>query len=152
MKNDYSHVFYTGPIDQYFSSSGLPKLEYRSIQFELERLSVDQFQPNSVVNYPSFEVPFTRIVEYKHFLNQHCPGKTTIVKEYTTDYGDPYYPVPTKENQELYETYRNLSLEEGGKVSFVGRLANYKYYNMDQAILAALKTFDDYVDNYIMLN
>ena len=145
MKNDYSHVFYTGPIDQYFSSSGLPKLEYRSIRFELERLDVDQYQPNSVVNYPSSEVLFTRIVEYKHFLDQKRPSKTTIVKEFTTGDGDPYYPVPTKENQELYEKYKKLTFEEGSKVSFVGRLANYKYYNMDQAILAALETFDEFV-------
>ena len=142
MNDSYSHVFYTGPIDQYFAKEGLPKLEYRSIRFEIERLNIDQFQPNSVVNYPSSDVPWTRIVEYKHFLHQHVPGKTTIVREYTTDDGDPYYPVPTKQNQDVYAKYAKMA--ECSKVRFLGRLATYKYYNMDQAILAALEMFDSF--------
>lgn len=145
MKENFSFIFYTGPIDQYFSDKGLPQLEYRSIHFEIERLNIDKYQSNSVVNYPSPEVPYTRIVEYKYFLNQCCPNKTTIVKEYTTDKGEPYYPVPTSENQELYEKYKTFALDEIPKIHFVGRLANYKYYNMDQAILAALETFDDFI-------
>lgn len=142
MNDAYSHIFYTGPIDQYFASYGLSKLEYRSIRFEIERLDVDQFQPNSVVNYPSSAEPWTRIVEYKHFLHQNCPGKTTIVREYTTSEGDPYYPVPTQQNQDLYARYAELARKEDPKVHFLGRLATYKYYNMDQAILAALEMFD----------
>jgi UDP-galactopyranose mutase len=96
------------------------------------------------VNYPSATEPFTRIVEYKHFLNQQAPGRTTIVREYTTGDGDPYYPVPTKENQETYQLYRALAADEKD-VYFVGRLANYKYYNMDAAIAAALSVADDFI-------
>ena len=140
MNAEYTTVWYTGPIDQYFEG---PPLEYRSIRFETEHLDMDDYQGNSVVNDPSMAVPYTRIVEYKHFLNQHVPGKTTIVKEYTVATGDPYYPVPTKENQERYEAYRVRAEAEKG-VYFVGRLANYKYYNMDQAILAALEAYEDF--------
>jgi UDP-galactopyranose mutase len=92
------------------------------------------------VNYPSATEPFTRIVEYKHFLNQNVPNRTTIVKEYTVADGDPYYPVPTDRNKEVYEKYQRLAeAEEKKGVFFVGRLANYKYYNMDAAIENALK-------------
>jgi len=139
----YDMVCYTGPIDQYFEYTGLPKLEYRSIRFETEHHEVDHYQENSVVNYPSAEETYTRIVEYKHFLNQSIPGKTTIVKEYTVATGDPYYPVPTKENQALYQRYQALAeTEEKKGVYFIGRLANYKYYNMDAAILNALEHAD----------
>ena len=144
MRSSYDYVFFTGPIDQYYAAAGLPKLEYRSIHFEIEQLDIDQFQPNSVVNYPSAVEPFTRIVEYKHFLNQDIPGKTTIVREYTTSEGDPYYPVPTNANKEVYAEYQRLASNEKG-VFFVGRLANYKYYNMDAAILAALEVADQAV-------
>jgi UDP-galactopyranose mutase len=146
MRSNYDYVFYTGPIDQYYAASGYPKLEYRSIRFEEETLPIDKFQTNSVVNYPSMEVPWTRIVEYKHFLNQDVSGKTTIVREYTMADGDPYYPVPTAANQETYRLYQSLAQkDEGAGVFFVGRLANYKYYNMDAAILAALEAVDKYI-------
>jgi len=135
---DCDAVCYTGPIDLFYADRGIPKLEYRSINFETEYLEIDQYQPNSVVNYPSASEPYTRIVEYKHFLNQDVPNKTTIVREYTTDNGDPYYPVPTARNREIYETYRTLAQNERG-VFFVGRLANYKYYNMDAAIDNAME-------------
>jgi UDP-galactopyranose mutase len=135
-RSNYDRVIYTGPIDLFYAEKGFPKLEYRSIRFETEHLEIDQFQPNSVVNYPSLSEHFTRIVEYKHFLNQQS-NKTTIVREYTTADGDPYYPVPTDKNKEIYEQYRHLAEKEEG-VYFVGRLANYKYYNMDAAIENAL--------------
>jgi UDP-galactopyranose mutase len=136
---------YTGPIDQFYASYEYPKLEYRSIVFETEYLDMDIFQPNSVVNYPSPEEPYTRIVEYKHFLNQSAPGKTTIVKEYTVGDGDPYYPVPTQRNKEVYELYKKLAEEdEKNGIFFIGRLANYKYYNMDAAIESALLFFDKF--------
>ena len=145
MNSQYTSVFYTGPIDTYFSEAGYDKLEYRSIRFEEETLEMDIFDPRgSVINYPSLEEPYTRIIEYKHFLNQNVPGKTTIVKEYSTAEGDPYYPVPTEHNQALYKKYQELSLKENN-VFFVGRLANYKYYNMDAAILAALEAVDKYM-------
>jgi UDP-galactopyranose mutase len=126
-------TIFTGSIDSYFTH--LPKLEYRSIHFTKETYhNTPFFQPNSVVNYPSSDVPYTRIVEYKHFLNQETDS-TVIVYETTTDQGEPYYPVPNKKNMELYEVYRKLAEKEEKEknVYFIGRLANYKYFNMDQA-------------------
>jgi UDP-galactopyranose mutase len=143
---DYEAIFYTGPIDEYFKDAGLPALEYRSIRFETEHLPIEDYQGNSVVNDPSMAVPYTRIVEYKHFLKQPVKGWTTIVKEYSVGEGEPYYPVPTAANQERYEAYRRLAeAEEVKGVRFVGRLANYKYYNMDQAILAAMECADEWL-------
>jgi len=144
MASHYDAVCYTGPIDLFYSDQGLPALEYRSIRFETEDLDVDQFQPNSVVNYPSAKEAYTRIVEYKHFLNQSVPNKTTIVKEYSVADGEPYYPVPTARNRAIYEQYRAFAEEDQKKgIFFVGRLANYKYYNMDTAIENALNTCDE---------
>ena len=142
-------IIYTGPIDLYFKNSNLDKLEYRSINFVKESYkNMNYFQPNSVVNYPQNDVEYTRIVEYKHFLNQISPH-TTIVKEYTTDIGEPYYPVPNKKNIELYEKYRELADKETleKNVYFIGRLANYKYYNMDQAIKNSLDFFNKFYNN-----
>jgi len=134
-------VIYTGPIDAFYAGRGLEKLEYRSINFVIEKYrDMSYYQPNSVVNYPEADVPYTRIVEYKHFLNQKSPD-TVIVKEYTTDSGEPYYPVPNKKNMDLYEKYKQLAVGEKG-IHFLGRLANYKYFNMDTAILNALEYFD----------
>lgn len=147
-------IVYTGQIDSYYAGLGMPKLEYRSLRFEEEYISDPEegfFQEAMVVNYPSPNVPFTRIVEYKHTPNQ--PGAkekrvkgTLIAKEYSTSEGEPYYPVPNPENRSLYEKYAELAAKEYG-VSFVGRLASYKYFNMDQAILNALQMFDNLVDN-----
>nr|XP_026690485.1 uncharacterized protein LOC113474273 [Ciona intestinalis] len=147
LQNDlsqYKSVFYTGPIDQYFDDVKLERLEYRSIDFHIKRYKdVNYFQPCSIVNYPEDNVPFTRMVEYKHFLNQSSKH-TVTVSETSNDHGDPYYPVPNKKNMDLYERYRQLAVkeEEGKNVHFVGRLANYKYMNMDQAIRNALDFFD----------
>jgi UDP-galactopyranose mutase len=141
-------VVYTGPIDEYFRDHGLEKLEYRSIDFIIERYKdMNYYQPNSVINYPGKEVPYTRIVEYKHFLNQQSPH-TTIVKEITKDEGEPYYPVPSQRNIELYEEYKKLSMQEKN-VFFAGRLATYKYFNMDQAIGQALEFYKHYHDKTI---
>ena len=137
-------IIYTGPIDSYFVNSGYEKLEYRSIKFIKEDyINMNFYQSNSVVNYPSNDVEFTRIVEYKHFLNQQSPN-TTIVKEYSTDIGEPYYPVLNEKNQSLYEKYKDLAdIEmEKNNIHFIGRLANYKYFNMDQAIKNALDYFN----------
>ena len=101
---------------------------------------MNYYQTNSVVNYPGLEVPYTRIVEYKHFLNQKSPH-TTIVKELTKEDGDPYYPVPNKKNLDLYEKYKLLA-DNQTQVHFVGRLASYKYFNMDGAILNALEYYE----------
>lgn len=137
----YSKLFYTGPIDRFFEfkHSLEDKLEYRSINFVSETVNKDLFQENSVVNYPGTEVEYTRIIEYKHFGNQQA-GKTTIVKEFTVDDGEPYYPVPNKKNREIYERYKNEA-EQLKDIYFVGRLANYKYFNMDQAFKNALDLF-----------
>ncbi len=130
-------VIFTGPIDQYFKGRGLEELEYRSIDFEWHWIQTNGYvQPNSVVNYPSASTPYTRCVEYKHFLHQKSDW-SVISKETTCDKGEPYYPVPTERNRELYKKYAELCTSEKN-VHFIGRLATYKYYNMDQAIRAAL--------------
>lgn len=137
----YDKIFYTGPIDRFFEARkiNLPKLEYRSVNFHVETVEQEYFQENSVINYPGEEVNFTRIVEYKHFGNQKSP-RTTIVKETTTDHGEPYYPVPNRRNQELYLKYK-AEAEKLENIHFVGRLANYKYFNMDEAFKNALSLF-----------
>jgi UDP-galactopyranose mutase len=138
---DFKTLIYTGPIDSYFSAMGMEKLEYRSIDFIIEHhYNMNFYQTNSVVNYPGAEVPYTRIVEYKHFLNQKSPH-TTIVKEITKNVGDPYYPVPNAKNIALYEQYKTLAKSEKN-VYFIGRLANYKYFNMDEAIKNSLDFFN----------
>jgi UDP-galactopyranose mutase len=137
-------TIYTGPIDVYFSNSNLPRLEYRSIIFHNKTYyNTKFFQPNSVVNFPSKDTPFTRSIEYKHFLNQQSPH-TVVISETTSSGGDPYYPVPDERNQELYKKYQHLAHTEeaGRRVLFVGRLANYKYFNMDEAIKNSLDTFN----------
>merc|ERR1719440_2048252 len=148
---EYGMLVYTGPIDAYFAQQGMPKLEYRSLRFEEEYVEDPEsgfYQEAMVVNYPSPDVPFTRIVEYKHVPNQSEAVKagkvkgTLLAREYSSAEGDPYYPVPNPANHALYEKYRALAEKEEG-VAFVGRLASYKYFNMDQAILNALEMFDN---------
>lgn len=137
-------LIYTGPIDNYYSHLGYEPLSYRSLKFVTERYKNCFFyQPNSVVNYPETKFPFTRIVEYKHFLNQKS-DHTTIVKEFGQDEGEPYYPILDERNKELYQNYQEKAKEED-KVLFVGRLANFKYFNMDEAINNALNLFRDRV-------
>jgi len=144
-----NRLYYTGPIDTYFADLGWPKLEYRSLSFErvVQKDTPGYFQPASVVNHPQAqnmdgeEVDFTRIVEYKHLLNQ-TSDHTIYFIERSTDEGDPYYPVPNQENQDLFQKYKEMAEKEDG-VSFAGRLANYKYFNMDDAILNALELFDE---------
>lgn len=143
----YEKLFYTGPIDRFFEfkHSLDEKLEYRSIRFVAETIDQPYFQENSVVNYPGTEVDFTRIIEYKHFGNQQTE-KTTIVREYTVDEGEPYYPVPNARNQAIYDKY-NKEAEKLTDVYFVGRLANYKYFNMDEAFKNALDLFNQLETN-----
>jgi UDP-galactopyranose mutase len=144
--NSYDMIIFTGMIDSYFNN--LEKLEYRSIDFKIDIIkNMNYFQPNSVVNYPNTDVPFTRIVEYKHFLNQQS-NDTVIVSETTNDIGEPYYPVLNKRNLDLYEKYKNMAKEEEHKnVYFIGRLANYKYFNMDEAIFNSLEFFNNVIIN-----
>ena len=116
-------------------------MEYRSIEFEWSRIpNCGFYQRNSVVNFPSALNPYTRCVEYKHFLNQRSDW-TIIARERTCDDGEPYYPVPTEGNRELYRKYAELATKAGAGLHFIGRLASYKYFNMDQAIRAALDYF-----------
>ena len=147
-KMQCKRLYYTGPIDAYFIHLGWPKLEYRSLSFERGmKHNTEFFQPAAVVNHPQShdfntgeEVDFTRIVEYKHFLNQ-TSDHTVYFIERSTDDGEPYYPVPNDENKNLFKRYQEMAEKESG-VRFVGRLANYKYFNMDQAILNALEVVD----------
>ena len=132
------HIIYTGPIDEYFDFR-FGKLPYRSLKFDHQTLDQEWFQPVAVVNYPSEDVPFTRISEYKHLTGQEAPV-TTVTYEYPSAEGDPYYPIPRPENQELFKKYEALA-DETSDVTFVGRLATYRYYNMDQIVGQALATF-----------
>jgi UDP-galactopyranose mutase len=135
----YDKLIYTGPIDEYFSYRyGL--LPYRSLDFHHDTLDREYFQPVAVVNYPSEKFPYTRITEYKHLTGQ-THRKTSISYEFPSSEGDPYYPVPKTENQKLYKQYLALA-QQARNVEFVGRLATYRYYNMDQVIGQALATFD----------
>src|SRR5699024_5759178 len=138
---EFEKIFYTGPIDQFFDFkySIKSQLEYRSIRFEIQTLNQRYFQNNSVINYPGPEVDFTRIIEYKHFGNQ-ISDKTTIVKEYSTADGEPYYPVLNEKNLKIYKLYQQEA-EKHPDIHFVGRLANYKYFNMDEAFKNALNLF-----------
>ena len=133
---------YTGRIDTYYEYCGLEKLEYRSLVFEAENMQLNFYQDTVVVNYPDERIPYTRTVEYKHIPYHTCENNnyTTIIREYPSSTGDPYYPIPNKRNRDLYEKYKSLS-EKEPRVLFSGRLANYKYYNMDQAIEASLNLF-----------
>jgi len=135
---DYDHLIFTGPIDEYFDFR-FGKLPYRSLKFDHQTLEEEWHQPVAVVNYPSPDVPYTRISEYKHLTGQDSPV-TTITYEYPSAEGDPYYPIPRPENQELFKKYEALADETEG-VTFVGRLATYRYYNMDQIVGQALATF-----------
>jgi UDP-galactopyranose mutase len=130
----YKELIYTGPIDEYFGYR-LGKLPYRSLRFEHQHLDENQIQSVGTVNYPNSN-DFTRITEFKHLTGSSGRG-TSIVKEYPTDEGDPYYPIPQKQNEALYKQYENLADNEKD-VYFVGRLAQYRYYNMDQVVAAAL--------------
>lgn len=134
----HDHLVFTGPIDEYFGYR-YGKLPYRSLQFRHESLDQEQFQDVAVVNYPSPDVPHTRITEYKHLTGQVC-AKTSITYEYPSAEGDPYYPIPREENQALFKRYEALALAQPD-VTFVGRLATYRYYNMDQVVGQALATY-----------
>jgi UDP-galactopyranose mutase len=133
----YRNLIFTGAIDEYFDRR-FGRLPYRSLRFEHVTLEKEWHQPVAVVNYPGDE-PFTRISEYKHLTGQ-SHHSTTLTYEYPTDVGDPYYPIPCEPNRVLYRRYQELAAAEKG-VYFVGRLATYQYYNMDQVVGQALSTF-----------
>lgn len=136
-KVPFRRMIYTGPVDEFFGFR-LGRLPYRSLQFRHETLDREWHQPVAVVNYPQTEA-YTRVTEYKHLTGQVHP-KTSITYEYPSDEGDPYYPVPRPENEALYQRYQLLA-RSCPDVWFVGRLATYRYYNMDQVVGQALATF-----------
>jgi UDP-galactopyranose mutase len=134
----YDRLIFTGPVDEYFDFRH-GKLPYRSLKFRHETLDQEWFQPVGTVNHPAESTPYTRISEYKHMTGQKA-GRTTITYEYPSAEGDPYYPVPRPENQALYKKYEAMALETPN-VHFVGRLATYRYYNMDQVVGQALAAY-----------
>jgi UDP-galactopyranose mutase len=135
---DAGHVVFTGPIDEFFGWR-FGRLPYRSLEFRHETLDCEWHQPVAVVNYPDEAVRHTRITEYKHLTGQSHP-RTSITYEYPSNMGDPYYPIPRPENQALYKRYEALAAATPD-VTFVGRLATYRYYNMDQVVGQALATY-----------
>jgi UDP-galactopyranose mutase len=134
----YREMIYTGPIDEFFDLC-YGKLPYRSLHFRHEIIDAARYQEAPVINYPN-EHPYTRVTEFKYLTGQQHP-KTAIVSEYSCAEGDPYYPIPRPENAVLYRKYQALAECTPG-VYFVGRLATYKYYNMDQVTAQALTLFD----------
>ncbi|WFP96566.1 UDP-galactopyranose mutase [Acinetobacter sp. ANC 7201] len=138
-ESKFDHIVYTGPIDAFYDFK-FGHLPYRSLRFEHEHLeNTEQYQSVGTVNYPN-DFDFTRITEFKHLTGQKH-SSTSIVREYPTDIGDPYYPIPRDENEKLFKQYQALANNEE-KVTFVGRLAEYRYYNMDQVVGAALNAVD----------
>jgi UDP-galactopyranose mutase len=135
----FQHLVYTGPIDAYFEHR-YGRLPYRSLEFQFETHPIERYQAVAVVNYPGAE-PFTRITEFKHLTGQIHP-QTTIAREYPRATGEPYYPIPRPENRALYAKYAAKAATEPN-VTFVGRLAEYRYYNMDQVVASALATFEE---------
>jgi UDP-galactopyranose mutase len=133
----YKEMIFTGPVDEYFDYK-FGKLPYRSLEFKHETLNTETFLPTAVVNYPN-EHAYTRITEFKYLTGQTHP-KTSVVYEFPRSEGDPYYPVPRPENAELYNKYKKLA-DQTPNVHFVGRLATYKYYNMDQVVAQALTLY-----------
>jgi UDP-galactopyranose mutase len=133
----YKNMIYTGPIDSYFNYC-YGKLPYRSLEFKFETVEAEKFQPTGTVNYPN-EHPYTRTTDFKYLTGQKHP-KTTVVYEYPQAEGDPYYPVPRPENAEIYKKYHQLTLAMTNTY-FVGRIATYKYYNMDQVVAQSLTLF-----------
>ncbi|MBU8542509.1 MULTISPECIES: UDP-galactopyranose mutase [Roseomonadaceae] len=134
----FRRVIWTGPVDEYFGFRH-GKLPYRSLRFRHETLDQDQVLPTGTVNHPAEDTPYTRVSEYKHMTGQAHP-KTSITYEFPSAEGDPYYPIPRPENQALYKRYEALADAEAD-TWFVGRLATYRYYNMDQVVAQALATF-----------
>jgi UDP-galactopyranose mutase len=137
----YDRVVFTGPVDEYFDFR-FGRLPYRSLEFKFDTVETARHQPVAVVNYPN-DNAFTRITEIKHITGQKH-AKTTLLTEYPRAEGDPYYPVPRPENAALYRRYQELADATEG-VHFVGRLATYKYYNMDQVVAQALATYSKIV-------
>jgi UDP-galactopyranose mutase len=134
----YQRMIYTGPVDSFFNYC-YGRLPYRSIDFKFDTIDAESFQPTGTINYPN-EQAYTRITEFKYLTGQRHP-KTSIVYEYPQADGDPYYPIPRPENAELYKKYQLLA-SAMSNTFFTGRLATYKYYNMDQVVAQSLALFE----------
>ena len=140
----YDLLIYTGPIDAFFDFR-FGKLPYRSLRFEHEHFAnTAEYQITGTINYPN-DYAYTRISEFKYLTGQNHTG-TSIVREYPQADGDPYYPIPQIENEQRYQQYKKLAAQ-CDKVAFVGRLAQYRYYNMDQVVGAALTCAEDILQN-----
>lgn len=135
----FDRLIYTGPVDEYFDHC-FGKLPYRSMRFEHSSHNCERFQAAAVVNYPSPDVPFTRITEYKYLTGQSHP-RTSITHEFPTDEGEPYYPIPRPQNALLYRRYEALA-EQTPQVTFAGRLGTYRHCGMDQVVAQSLALFD----------
>ena len=144
-------IVYTGCIDEFFGYQ-LGALKYRNVRFETEELPMEDYQGNAVVNYTSWDQPFTRIIEHKHFEFGKQPT-TVISREYSTEWKpgmDPYYPVNDAENSALYAKYQKLAQQQGN-VIFGGRLGQYRYYDMDKVIRAAFDGLETLTDSVVTL-
>lgn len=143
IKNTYEKVFYTGSTDEFFDYK-FGKLPYRSLNFDIQKLDYEYFQKSAVVNYPN-DYDFTRITEHKHFLNQKSE-KTIISTEYPQEFkigeNERYYPINTPESENLYNKYKK-EIENYKNIYFLGRLGNYKYYNMDKAVEKVFELYND---------
>lgn len=142
ISNIAEYIIYTGAIDEYYDYS-LGKLEYRSLKFNTEIKDTDNYQGNAVVNYTEKEIPYTRIIEHKHFENTQS-DKTVITYEYPATYdgnNEPYYSINDDKNNTLYSRYKALA-DKDSKVFFGGRLGSYKYYDMDKVIAEVLDFLD----------
>jgi UDP-galactopyranose mutase len=136
----FERVIFTGPIDEFFDHR-YGRLPYRSLRFEFETFDQERVQGAACINEPGAGVPYTRTTEYKYLTGQ-THAKSLVSREYPTADGEPYYPIPMPESRARYQRYRRLAARER-HVTFVGRLAEYRYYNMDQAVASALTTFDE---------
>jgi len=144
----YKNLIYTGPIDEYFNYC-YGRLPYRSIDFKFETLDMEKFQCTGTINYPN-DYAYTRITEFKYLTGQQHK-KTAIVYEYPTAEGDPYYPIPRQENAEIYKKYEALAANMTNTY-FTGRLATYKYYNMDQVVAQSLTLFKKLMQKPVEVN
>ena len=139
LENIAEKIIFTGPIDEYYNYC-FGELEYRSVRFETEILDTENYQGNAVINYTEYEIPYTRIIEHKHFENGTQP-KTVISREYSDTWNrdkEPYYPINDEKNNTLYKKYKELA-DKDEKVIFGGRLGEYKYYDMDKVIKEAIE-------------
>jgi UDP-galactopyranose mutase len=144
----YKNLIYTGPIDEYFNFC-YGKLPYRSIDFKFETYDMERYQSTGTINYPN-DYAYTRITEFKYLTGQQH-RKTTVVYEYPTAEGDPYYPIPRQENAEIYRKYEALA-NNMKNTWFTGRLATYKYYNMDQVVAQSLTLFKKLITRPVEIN